>query len=93
MADLFKRIGYKFTRYRHENVESPVVIIRDGKTTYSNFKKQNFINGSLDKALKDKGLQSIEEVELGILETDGKISIIPMKNRNWRVVQDLKKSA
>ncbi len=49
-------------------------------------KKEKVSADNLEEALRSKGLKEVEEVELGILETDGEISIIPIKNINEKVM-------
>jgi len=71
----------------------PVILIRDGQIIHSNMKKEKVTKDNLEEAIRSKGLKEVGNVELGILETDGEISIIPIKNINEKLMPGHKKKA
>ena len=56
-------------------------------------KKEKVTKDNLEEAIRSKGLKEVGNVELGILETDGEISIIPIKNINEKLMPGHKKKA
>jgi uncharacterized membrane protein YcaP (DUF421 family) len=52
------------------------VLIRDGKLLRENLRRASVSHGELLAHLREKGIETIEEVHLAQLEGDGKISVI-----------------
>jgi uncharacterized membrane protein YcaP (DUF421 family) len=57
----------------------PVILVRNGKALKNNMYKERVTLDTLKEALRTKGMKNIEDVDLAILETDGEISVIPVK--------------
>jgi uncharacterized membrane protein YcaP (DUF421 family) len=56
----------------------PMVILEDGKPLYERMKKARIDETDiLHAARQTQGLIALEQIRYAILETDGKISIIP----------------
>lgn len=55
------------------------LLIRDGKVLEDVRKKQEITHNEIMSSLREHGLRSLDEVAIGILENNGKISIIPNK--------------
>jgi len=90
---LIETFSYKFKKFRIVLEGVPVILIRDGKIIHSNMKKEKVTTDNLEEAIRSKGVKGVEKVELGILETDGEISIIPIKDINGKVLPGNKKKA
>lgn len=58
----------------------PTVIIIDGKIIFKNMEETQFDMDQLLSALRLSGIRSINEVELGTLEPNGKFSVIKKQN-------------
>ncbi|HEX2788347.1 MAG TPA: YetF domain-containing protein [Ignavibacteria bacterium] len=58
----------------------PVILIRKGKMMKRNMDKERVTLENLKEALRTKGVSHVDEVDLAILETDGEISVIPVKS-------------
>lgn len=70
----------------------PVILIRMGKMLKKNLAKERVTIDMLEEAIRSKGIRNIEDVDLAILETDGEISVIPIKTP-IPVTPEKKKSA
>lgn len=76
--------GIEFWSFRSKKFNrilegDPVILIRNGKAMKKNMNKEKVSFDNLAESLRTKGIKNIEDVELAILETDGEISIIPIK--------------
>lgn len=67
----------------------PLVIIDKGKVIYKNMKKARYNIGDLLMQLRDKDVFYITDVELAILEPDGKLSILKKAEKSVVTVEDL----
>lgn len=75
-------VGYLSTRSRRFDslVEGdPVVLIRNGRRDEKALLKNNIPASDLEESLRKAGFTSDQDVRLDILETDGEITVIPMK--------------
>lgn len=55
----------------------PVVLIQDGHLIAANVARQHLSWDQLDAAIREHGVDGVRDVELGVLEVDGSISILP----------------
>lgn len=56
------------------------VLIDDGRIDQREMRKSQMTVGELMEELRQNGLMAVEDVKYCVLETDGKISVIPKKN-------------
>ena len=56
---------------------SPSVLIKDGKLMPAALKREGITGDEVEMAIREHGVDSLKEVELGVLEPDGTISIVP----------------
>ncbi|MEK2645276.1 DUF421 domain-containing protein [Bdellovibrio sp. BCCA] len=54
----------------------PRIIIKQGEIDKKLCEKENITLGEIQSSLREKGIEDISKVRLGVLETNGKISII-----------------
>ena len=71
-------------RQRSDRVRSildytPTTIARDGKWIPAAVDGEDLDADDLDAAIREHGLESVEDVRLAVLEHDGSISIVPAK--------------
>src|SRR3990172_8621356 len=57
-------------------VATPTLLIHSGKIIKKNLAKEKITTEALYQALREHGLEKIEEVKLAILEIDGTISVL-----------------
>ncbi|WP_241765451.1 YetF domain-containing protein [Caldicellulosiruptor morganii] len=58
------------------------MLIYNGKINIENLSKAKITRDELLEAIREHGALSIEEVELGVLEMDGNISIITKQSKD-----------
>ncbi len=56
---------------------SPSVLIKDGKLMPAALKREGITSDEVEMAIREHGVDSLKQVELGVLEPDGTISIVP----------------
>ena len=56
------------------------VLIDDGRIDQKEMRKSQMTVGELMEELRQRGLTSVEDVKYCVLETDGKVSVIPRKD-------------
>ena len=54
----------------------PAVIVRDGKYLWRTMRREGVQPQDVEMAAREHGIKDVKEVELGILEEDGTISIV-----------------
>jgi len=55
----------------------PSVIIKDGKYVTKTMEKEDVTQDEVEMAIREHGVKDLKEVQLGVLEPDGTISIVP----------------
>ncbi len=56
---------------------SPVLLVRDGEVYADALRSQHLSRDDLEEILRQQGCQRVEGVKLAVLETNGRISVIP----------------
>ncbi|HUY73435.1 MAG TPA: YetF domain-containing protein [Candidatus Dormibacteraeota bacterium] len=56
---------------------APTVIVRNGKYLPDVMRRQGVDTDEVDMAIREHGIKDLKEVQLGVLESDGTISIVP----------------
>ncbi len=59
---------------------SPTVVVSDGKLMRQNIRREGLAEEEVLMAIREHGLDSIGEVRLAVLETDGSISVVQAGN-------------
>lgn len=73
---IFKYLLFRFKGLNHILEGDPVILISEGKVKDKNLRKVRITTDELIEAIHEHGVSSIRDVNLAILEMDGKISII-----------------
>jgi uncharacterized membrane protein YcaP (DUF421 family) len=70
------RIRAKHPTVRKLLEGSPTVLIRDGKVVTDGLRRESIAVEELEAAVREHGLERIEDVDLAMLEIDGSISVL-----------------
>jgi uncharacterized membrane protein YcaP (DUF421 family) len=73
---------------------TPTVLIEDGDLLWPHLKKEGLEPTELEMVMREHGIDSLGDVKLAVLETDGSISIVPMSShvvRTRKHVRQLRK--
>lgn len=72
----FRRLNYSSKTLRKVIQGEPVLLIYDGNLNERNLKKESITEEELMAALREHGVDRVEEVKLAMLEIDGNISVV-----------------
>jgi uncharacterized membrane protein YcaP (DUF421 family) len=64
-------------RFRRLFTPAPAVIVRDGQCLMDVMRREGVDKEEVEMAMREHGIADMKEVQLGVLEPDGTISIVP----------------
>ena len=70
-------VSYKSRRARRVLEGEPIIIVQDGKLIERNLKRDRLTEGDVAEEMRAQQIASVEDVEWGILESNGTMSFIP----------------
>jgi len=73
---IFKNVIYKIPKLSEWMQGHPIMLIYDGKLLSENMKKAKVSVPELEEATREHGIESIDDVNLAVLELDGSISVV-----------------
>ena len=65
-------------------LSQPTVVIQNGHYIESAMEREEIEQELVDAAIREHGVEDVSEVELGVLEVDGTISIVPKDGKTYR---------
>lgn len=90
---ILKKLIFRFKPIEKFIEGEPIMLIYEGKIQHQNVKQAGFTMQELDAAVREHGVDSIEKVNLAMLEVDGNISVLSedfkAKTRKKRVHKTL----
>jgi len=76
MNALVDYFAVKSRKFRHVLEGSPSVLIHNGKLIETNVRKEGLTKDDVTRAMREHGIDSMEDVALAVLEIDGAISCL-----------------
>src|SRR5438552_14289566 len=73
-------ISYRFRRVRPVLEGEPIVLIENGRPIERNMKRERLTLHELEAEARLQQVASLDEIRWAVLETNGRISIIPREN-------------
>jgi uncharacterized membrane protein YcaP (DUF421 family) len=73
---------------------TPTVLVEDGQLIEPHLRKEGVERSEVEMVIREHGIDSLAQVKLAVLETDGSISIVPMASpmvRTRKHVRQLRK--
>jgi uncharacterized membrane protein YcaP (DUF421 family) len=67
--------------FRRVLESAPSVVIKDGKLVAAALKREGLTDDEVEMAIREHGVDDVKDVELGVLEPDGTISIVPTETK------------
>lgn len=62
--------------------DEPVVLIRDGVTDQAALNRVKITESELEEAIREHGIENIDDVKLSVLEVDGNISVVSQDEKS-----------
>jgi len=72
-------LGYRSKHARRVLAGEPIVIVEDGKLIERNMKRERLTEGDVAEEMRAQQIASVEDVQWGILESNGTMSFIPRR--------------
>jgi len=73
-----------FRPFRGILLSQPTVVIQNGHYIESAMDREQVDQDLVDASIREHGVEDVSEVELGVLEVDGTISIVPKDGKIYR---------
>ena len=73
---ILKQAVYFFPKFGRVMEGQEILLVYKGKVNEANMRKARFTHEELLEAVREHGVETITQVDLAILETDGNISVI-----------------
>ena len=70
----------RIPRFHHLFGAEPAVIVKDGKYLTDVMKREGVSQEEVEMAMREHGVDDIKKIQLGVLEPDGSISVVPVGN-------------
>lgn len=64
---------------------SPTIVIKDGQYLQDALRRESVDIDLVDASIREHGVEDVSQVELGVLEVDGTISIVPIEGRLFKI--------
>src|ERR687885_183231 len=77
MTVLVSYVSFKWSSVRAALDGEPIVLVIDGKVLEGNLKRQRMTHDELEAEIRLQQAESVDDVKLAVLETGGKVSVIP----------------
>ena len=81
---LFNKLIRRSKRIERIMVGEPLLIINDGKLIKKHMESEGITREQVMAALREHGIENLDDVHLGVLEVDGTISIVPNQSTVYR---------
>ncbi|MFI5135910.1 MAG: DUF421 domain-containing protein, partial [Chitinophagales bacterium] len=87
LNSILKMITYRNPHLRRWIFGQPTVLIEDGKMYSDNLTKEKISEDELMAAIREHGVDKIEDVKLAMLENDGSISVVSFDSDSKTIVR------
>jgi uncharacterized membrane protein YcaP (DUF421 family) len=79
------RIRLRWPRLRRLVEGTPTLLVLRGKVIEGQLRREGLDRETLEAAMREHGVADVNQVELGVLEVDGSISIVPFEGTTPRL--------
>lgn len=76
MSALMDRAAFRWRKAEKWTEGEPQVLVRDGRVVETVRRREKITHSEIESALRDHGIEKLEEVKFAVLETNGHISFI-----------------
>lgn len=73
---IVKRLMFSNKKFSSFLEDNPVILVKDGKVDQDALDRVKISKDELEEAIREHGVDSIDNVKLSILEVDGNISVV-----------------
>jgi uncharacterized membrane protein YcaP (DUF421 family) len=87
---LVARLGLRWPRLRRAVEGTPTLLVLHGEAISEHLRREGLDQETLEAALREHGVDRLEDVEMAVLEIDGSISVVPVSVGMRRIKQGVK---
>ena len=80
LTALVAYVNFRFPRTQPFLEGRPVVLVEDGRVIEGNARRERVTTGEIEAEARQQQIASLEGVRLAVLETNGRISFIPVED-------------
>ena len=80
LSTIFSKIQYRFKPFEKLFEPDPTILVHNGKALKRNLEREEIALDELERAIREHGIEKIEDVQSAIMEADGTISVIPIND-------------
>lgn len=77
---LFTLLMARSAKLEHHLVGEPTLLVNDGEFVEGHLKREGITHEQVMAALREHGIESLDEVHMAVLEVDGTISVVPNRS-------------
>ena len=81
---VLKLIMFRSAKFKALIEDKPIILIHEGILDQEHLTRTRITKDELEQAIREHGVQEIDEVKLAILEVDGNISVISGEGKNLK---------
>ena len=70
-------LGFRFRPLRRVLEGEPIVLVHDGKVIERNLRRERLTRDEVAEEARQQQIASLEDVRIAVLETNGKVTVIP----------------
>ncbi|AFQ42776.1 DUF421 domain-containing protein [Desulfosporosinus meridiei] len=93
LIGLFQKVitnsAIKHRKFGHLITFEPTIVIQDGQLIMSNLKKIRFSIDNILQMLREKDVFNISDVQIGIIEANGNLSVLKHANKDLVTLEDM----
>ncbi len=78
LNSLVARLRLRWPRLRRAVEGSPTLLVLHGSVIIDHLRREGLDQQTLEAAIREHGVATLDQVEMAVLETDGSISIVPV---------------
>jgi uncharacterized membrane protein YcaP (DUF421 family) len=84
------KLVIKYRKFGHMITFEPTVVVQDGQFVVNNLKKLRYSIDNVLQMLREKDIFDVSEVHLGIIESNGRLSVLKKMDKTTVTIEDLK---
>lgn len=81
-------LSFRFPRTRRAVEGAPVLVVRKGRPLYDAIRLERLTIEEIEEEARQQGIRDLAEVDVGIIETDGRFSFVRTDREQHRAEQD-----
>jgi len=86
---IVSKLKIKYRKFGHVITFEPTIVIQEGNFIVKNLRKERYSIDNILQMLREKDVFDINDVHIGVIESNGNLSILKKPNKNEVTIEDL----